>query len=223
MYRVPFIVADKLTVEVIVGTRFMNRYVDAIECRNQTIQFNRGGKIPILSRHGARRTQEGSNDIQHDNGDQSDSPRSDKLIINDPFNKTHTIRMARSVTIPPMSQVVIPVVRKVSGLVYIEPKLPVQTSYLVRTANGIHEVRPDVKFELVLASFPKNSQRLTKGMKIVYAKRNPLAILSVPDEVSTTPEPVLNLLFTKTTANESTNNGSTDMNRPNEPTKPTDW
>ena len=37
-YRVPFIVADKLAVEVIVGTRFMNRYVNAIECRNQTIR-----------------------------------------------------------------------------------------------------------------------------------------------------------------------------------------
>ena len=36
-YRVPFIVADNLAAEVIVGTRFMNRYDDAIECHNQTI------------------------------------------------------------------------------------------------------------------------------------------------------------------------------------------
>ena len=31
-YRVPFIVADKLAVNVLIGTRFMNRYVGAIEC-----------------------------------------------------------------------------------------------------------------------------------------------------------------------------------------------
>ena len=122
-----------------------------------------------------------------------------------------------------MSQVSIPVVTKASGLVYIEPKLPVQTKYHVRTANVIHEVRPNVTFELVLANFSKNPQRLPKGMTIAYAKRNPLAILTVPDEVSTKLEAVLNLPFTKTTANDSTNNESIDMNGPDEPTKPTDW
>ena len=151
-YRVPFIVADKLAVEVIVVTRFMNRYVDAIECRNQTIRLNRGGTIPILSRHDARRPPERPNERPNDNDDQNDSPRTDKRINDAPFNKPHTIRTARTVTIPPMSQVAIPVVTKASGLVYIEPKLPVQTRYHVRTANGIHEVRPNVKFELVLSN-----------------------------------------------------------------------
>ena len=89
-----------------------------------------------------------------------------------------------------MSQVAIPVVTKASGLVYIERKLAVQTRYHVRTANGIHEVRPNVKFELVLAKFSKNPQRLPKGMTIAYAKRNPLAILTVPDEFSTKLEAV---------------------------------
>ena len=36
-YRVPFIVADKLAVKFIIGRRFMNRYVDAIECLTQTL------------------------------------------------------------------------------------------------------------------------------------------------------------------------------------------
>ena len=121
-----------------------------------------------------------------------------------------------------MSQVAIPVVTKASGLVYIEPKLPAQTRYHVRTANGIHDVRPDVRFELVQTNFPNNPQRLPKGMTIAYAKRNPLAILMVPDEVSTKLEAVLNLLFTTTTANNSTNNELTDKNGPDEPTKPTD-
>ena len=146
--------------------------------------------------------------------------------INDndaPFNKPHTIRTGRTVTIPPMSQVAIPVVTKASGLVYIEQKLPVQTRYHVRTSNGIHEVRPNVKFELVLASFSKNPQRLPKGITIAYAKRNPLAILTVPDEVSTKLEAVLKLPFTKTMTNDPTNNETIDTNGPDEPTKPTDW
>ena len=56
-----------------------------------------------------------------------------------------------------------------------------------------------------------------------YAKWNPLALLTVPDEVSTKLEAVLNLPFTKTTTNDSTNNESIDANGPNELTKPTDW
>ena len=222
-YRVPFIVADKLAVEVIVGTCFMNRYVDAIECRIQTIRLNRGGTIAIFSRHGARCSHEGSNNIQNDNDDQNDSPRNDDRITDAPFNKPHTIRMARTVMIPPMYQVAIPVVTKASGLVYIEPKLPVQTRYHVRTANGIHEVPPDFKFESVLANFSKNPQQLPKGMTIAYAKRNPLAILTFPNEVSTNLEAVLNLPFTTATANDSTNNESIHMNGLDEPTKPADW
>ena len=216
-YRVPFIVADKLAVEAIVGTRLMNRYVDAIKFRNQTIRFNRGGTIPILSRHCARRSYEGRNDSPNDNDDQNDSPRNDKRINDAPFNKPHTIRTARTATIPPMSQVAIPVVTKASGLVYIEPKLPVQTKYHVRTANGINEVRPNVKFELVVANFSKNPQRLPRGTTIAYAKR----ILTVPDEVSTKLEAVLNLPFTKPTANDSTQDESIDTSGPEEPTKST--
>ena len=56
MYRVPFIVADKLAVNVIIGTRFMNQYVDAIECRTQTIRPFRVATIPILSRTNQRNT-----------------------------------------------------------------------------------------------------------------------------------------------------------------------
>ena len=222
-YRVPFIVADKLAVEFIVGTRFMNRYVNAIECGNQTIRLNRGCTIPILSRHGARRSYKGRNDIPNDNDDQNDSPRNDKRLNDAPFNKPDTIRIDRTVTILLMFQVAIPVVTKASGLVYIEPKLPVEMRYHVRTTNGIHEVRPDIKFELVLANFSKNLQRLTKDMTIAYAKRNPLAILTLPDEVSTKLKAVLKLPFTTTTANDSMNNESIESNGPDKPTKSTDW
>ena len=62
-----------------------------------------------------------------------------------------------------------------------------------------------------------------EGITIAYAKRNPLAILTVPDEVSTKLEAVLNLPFKTTTANDFTNKESTDTNGPDEPTKPTDW
>ena len=59
-------------------------------------------------------------------------------------------------------------------------------------------------------------------MTIAYEKRNPLAILTVPEEGSTKLEAVLNLPFT-TTANDSRNNESIDTNGSEDPTKPMDW
>ena len=222
-YRVPFIAAKKLAVEVIIGTRFMNRYVNVIAFRSQIVRLHQGGTIPILSYRDTRHPHERSNDAPNDKNDIHNNPRNDKRTNEAPFNKAHTLRMARTVMIPPISQVAIPVVTKAPGLVYIEPKLPVQTSYHVRTANGIHDVRSDIKFEVVLANFSMKPQRLANGMTIAYAKPNPLAIFTVPDEVSTKLEVLMNLPFTTTTSNDSTHNEPTDMNGPDEPTKPTDW
>ena len=95
----------------------------------------------------------------------------------------------------------------------------------VSSTNGQRNTRggPDVKLQLVLANLSKNSQQLSKGMTIAYAKLNPLALLTVPDEVSMKPEAVLNLPLTTKTANDTTNNYSTDSNGPDEHRKPTDW
>ena len=105
----------------------------------------------------------------------------------------------------------IPVVTTAAGLVYLEPKQPVQTRHHVRTSNGVIEVRPGVRFDIVLANFSKTTQLLPKGMTIAYAKRNPLAILTIPKNVSTKLEAVLNLPFT-TAKNEDNSKNEADPN-----------
>ena len=177
-YRVPFIVAERLRVEVNVATRFMNRYVHAIEYRSETIRLDHGSTIPILSRRDVRRPHEILNHKPNDSEDTHDRLGNVKRTNDATFNEAHTTQTARTFTIPMMSQLGIPVVTKAS--VYIEPNLPVQMSYKVRTADGIKDVRPDVNFELFSAKFSKSSRRLPKGMTIAYAKRNPLATLTVP-------------------------------------------
>ena len=89
-------------------------------------------------------------------------------------------------------------------------------------ANEVYDVGPAVSFELVLANFSKKPQRQPKGMAIAYGKRNPLAIITTPDEVGTKLEAVHPPLST-TTANDPANNESMDTNGPDEPTKLTDW
>ena len=127
-----------------------------------------------------------------------------------PLNKSHTIRTTRMVTIPPMSQVAIPVVMKTSGLFYIEPKLLVQSRYHVRKENGIYDARPNVKFELVLANFSRVRIGLrefledTEGHEDHLRETEPTHdTLSVPEKVSTKLDVVLNLPFTKATVNDA--------------------
>ena len=206
-YRVPFVVAEKLAVNVIIGTRFMNRYVDAIECRTQTIRLLRGATIPILSRTNPRNTNTKFENEQFRNETTKRNQRDDDT----PFNRPHTVRLAKHVTIPPLSQMSIPVVTTAAGLVYLEPTQPVQTRHHVRTSNGVIEVRPGVRFDIVLANFSKKTQLLPKGMTMAYAKRNPLAILTIPKNVSTKLEAVLNLPFT-TAKNEDSSKNETDPN-----------
>ena len=50
LYRVTFVVVDKLSCPVLLGTRFLNRHVDAIHCRKGIVQFT-ADVLPILGRH----------------------------------------------------------------------------------------------------------------------------------------------------------------------------
>ena len=49
LYRVPFLVAERLAVDVILGKAFMNKHIQNICCRDQAIDLYQGGTIPILA------------------------------------------------------------------------------------------------------------------------------------------------------------------------------
>ena len=50
LYRLTFIVVEKLSLPVLPGTKFLNRHVDAINCRKSMVQFT-GGTLPIVGHH----------------------------------------------------------------------------------------------------------------------------------------------------------------------------
>ena len=114
-YRVAFIVADKLAVTVITGTRYVNRYVDAIECRTQTIRLFRGATIPILFRTNQRNTNTKYENEELRN-DRTERPQRDNDA---PLNRPHTVRLAKHVTILALSQRLVPVVTTAAGLVHL--------------------------------------------------------------------------------------------------------
>ena len=100
----PFVVADFLAVDVIIGTRFMNQHVDAIICRRQCVKLHRGCVLPILARnHDGTFTK--TNPVarrryQSETDELEDQP---KTPGDNTFNQAHTVRLTKNITIPPMS------------------------------------------------------------------------------------------------------------------------
>ena len=187
---------DFIAVDVIIGTRLMNQHVDAIECRIQCVKLHRGCVLPILSRnHGetfaktnpvARlRDQSETNELEN----QPKTPGSNNL------KQAHTVRLTKNTTIPPMSQMAVPVLSTAAGLVYLEPKALIQQRHRVRTVNGVADIKTNERFAITISNFSKTPKCLQKGTVVAYAKRNPLAIHALPDKTSRTLESVLHLPF----------------------------
>ena len=174
-YRVLFVVAEHLAVSVIVGTSFMNRNVKGIMRMDQWIYLT-GSKVPILAQHqGLRQASEGELHESQSPFAQKRKQRATESNLNAP----NTIRLAKHVKIPPLSQVAVPVTTQASGLVFIEPKHALQARHHVRTANGIVEVCENENFMIVLSNFSKTSGKLPKNMVIAYTTRNPLGICAL--------------------------------------------
>ena len=126
LYHHPFIIAESLAVDVIIGTRFMNQHVDSIECRRQCIKLHRGSVLPMLARQSDGTFPRASPMSKRTQGDTDESERRPKNHEGNTFNQAHTVRLTEIVTIPPMSQMAVHVVSTAPGLVYPEPKAAMQ-------------------------------------------------------------------------------------------------
>ena len=116
-YRVPFIVADKLAVNFIIGSRFMNRYFEAIECWKQMIRLFMAPRY----RYSLERTNETQIRSCENEQLRNETTKRNQRDNDAPFNRSHTVRLAKHATIPPLSQMSVSVVTTEAGLVYLEP------------------------------------------------------------------------------------------------------
>ena len=217
MYRVAFLVAERLAVSVIIGTSFMNRHVRGIMCMDGEIWLTRA-KIPILSRH-PRRKPGAEPPLESRKVTEDPSPNRERDNVNLP----HTVKLAKFVTIPAKSQLAVPVRTEASGLVFIEPKHSVLARHNVRTANGVAEVKGNRPFTIVVSNFSDQPRMLHKGMTIGYATRNPTGVYCLSDEDSRAFENVLNLPFVRKNSNPphvGTDTGDVDSHPES---KSSDW
>ena len=163
--RIPFVVTDQLAVPVLLGTAFIDAHVRSIHIDAQRLERRQGGSVAIVDGKGepTRPTRRNGHQLFRA-AVREESPES--------------IRVARWVTIPPMSQARIRVTTAGSGLVFMEPKPSLQRRHRVRLTNSVAEVLPNQAFDVIVANFSRQAKRLPKRTVVGYAKRNPLAILT---------------------------------------------
>ena len=215
-FQTTFVVVERLAVEVILGTSFMNRNVKSIECMRKRIRLRDDGYLPILSADKLTTPQE---DLGAPAPDGEQKAEAKGPLPN--FEVTNTVRLARGIKIPAMSQLAAKVVTKAAGLVCLDPKPTLLSRHGVRTANGVIEARPDVMFSVSLANFRKKAVYLPKGTIVAYAKRSPATPIYSLGQVGQEMYKVLNIPFMPTGQAETkeedpksgfdTNEGLTDL------------
>ena len=182
-YRLPSVVADSLAVEVLLGTSFIDAHVRRIDVDKQCLELRRGRGVAIVD----------AKSVASSHGETITKPS--RRTRNDHGRETvaQPIRLANWISIPPMSQLGVRVTTKGLGLVFLEPKPSLQHRHGVRLTNGVADVLPNRPFEVIVANVSRKPRRLPKNTILVYAKRNPVAILTPERPVAEEMGRVLNI------------------------------
>ena len=170
-YRLPFVLAETLAVDVLLGTSFIDLHVASIDVVNQLLELRCGGAIAIV----------GAKGVEGVPGTERVSPKKPSRrnrSDNGHGTEAEPIRLARWVTIPATSQLAIRVMTKGSGLVFIELKPSLQSRHGVRLTNGVVDVMPNRTFDVIVANLSPKPRRLPKNTVLGYAKCSPLTILT---------------------------------------------
>ena len=178
LYRVAFLVAEKLSVPIILGTQFANRHVDAIRCIKGRVEFTRDS-VPIIGHGNAEKPwTERDALIRQRELLQADADSHDESVV------LTRIRLVKPIHIPAFTQCKAHVTTLMQGLIVTEPKHSVAEKYGVRVMNSVHEVRTDEPFVVLMRKFTSKSRLLPKGMIVAYATRSPLALLEVDGQMA---------------------------------------
>ena len=119
-----------------------------------------------------------------------------------------------------MTQIGAQVSTTAAGLVFIEPKPTLQARQRISVTNGLHEVRPNVPFTLLLANFTKNDRRLPKNTVIAYAQRSSVTLVTPPPDVVA---PIAEALNIPQPAKPETNETDATATNETDNSQPPDW
>ena len=189
-------VADSFAVKVFLGTPFIDVLVKRIDINKQCLELRGGRGVAIVGAKFFASSHRVTNAkpwrrTRNDYGRETDA---------------QPIRLAKWISIPPISQLGVRVTTK--GLVHVllRPNPSLQHSHRVRLTNGVADVLPNLPFKVIVANFSRKPRRLPKNTIIRYARRNPVDIIKPERPVAEEMGRILNTLAVTDTP--STNAGS---------------
>ena len=170
--RVRFIVVTNLAVDCILGTSFIDQYVEAIRPRKRAIQFVDNSRTPIVGKTLSTRKTE------------NNSPKSENQSVPTVSNK---IRLCKAVRIPPMTQATVQVQSAKAGLCFLQNHPRVITKRLSLMANGVMDIVPKRPFTVIISNFSSNSVTLPRNMVIGLALPAPAGVFEISSILTKTP------------------------------------
>ena len=206
LYRLPFFVSEQLAVPLLLGTAFTDSHVRTIEPIDRRIRLRAGGSIPIVS---GTRPHVASDELVQTEPPPKPIAAKHRRELDTNDIDIRTIRLAKSIRIPAMTQVGAQATTDATGLVFLGPKPTLYAKHGVRIANGVLEVRRHVPFTVLLSNFTKRDRRLPKNTVVAYAQRSSVTIIVPPPEIAAPIADALNLAShdskPSTTTNDSPN------------------
>ena len=179
---------NRLACPVLLGTQFLDYHVEAIRCKERTLYLTRS-IIPILGVGDATAPLQEPPASRRTPAANSES----KPIGTVKPPKDASIRLCKSLRLPPFTQVKAQVITQSGGLVHTEPRPSVYQQYQVRGINGVHEVVREEPFDLLLSTFSRVERHLSKGMVVAYAAPSPLALIPLLGPAGREMSQVLNI------------------------------
>ena len=151
--RVDFVVCERLSVPVILGCDFCDRYVEAIMPRRKTVELDDGTTIPIVRAPSTRAR------------DAVPLPEAYRKPIGaDPPDPK--IKATRPYTVQPGTQTWVEVRTRHHGVGIVEPLPMLYERYAMAAANGVVSTEPEKPFRILVANF-SNSVRYIKRNQVV--------------------------------------------------------
>ncbi|CAN8062292.1 unnamed protein product [Agarophyton chilense] len=169
--QLDFVVCNSLAAPVIHCCDFCDRFVEAIRPRTRTGMMDDGSTIPIVRKPLNRATQ-----------------KKDPLpVVQESFDKdprSTRLKVAKSITMPPESQVWVTVTSQHHGLHIVQLLASLYTKHQLALANGLVLIEPDTPLKVLVANFRKTNQWLTKNQTLDSVLPHPTAI--VPTKIPVT-------------------------------------
>ena len=170
--RIQFLVVANLVADMILGTTFIDRYVKAILPGHRKVVFNDAPSVAIIGETKALGLP---------------TPTvTDKLLTNkkeSPSVPSNTvskkIRVARPAVLPPMTQCQVWVQTDVGGLSFLQNHPKLAHKHLTLMENGVMDVLPKQKFQVLVSNFSDKTVRLSKNTIVGLAFPAPAGIMTM--------------------------------------------